>query len=175
MRRLFWPAAAALLAVMVATQAVAGDPPRWNLEVEAGPVWQGRNVVQIPNDASGTRFSLVDVAGHGPGSAARLYVTWNISPRHGLRALAAPLTLTEPALLASEVRVAGGTFPAGQATEATYKFNSWRLSYRYRVHHGDRFSAWIGFSAKIRDAKIRLEQSGVAAEKTDVGFATPTW
>lgn len=139
-------------------------------EFEAGPVWQSRNDVQIPNDRDGTYFSLVDAVGKGPWPAGRLYATWNVTPRHGLRALAAPLSITETGVLASTTAFAGGVFDPGVPTEATYKFNSWRLTYRYRFHSGDRLSGWIGFTAKIRDAKIELRQGGKSARKTDVGF-----
>ena len=44
----------------------AQDVHKVELELEAGPVWQTRNDVQIPNTAAGTRFSLVDLAGKGP-------------------------------------------------------------------------------------------------------------
>ncbi len=144
--------------------------PSFHVELEGGPVWQSQNDVQIPNDASGTRFSLVDVIGKGPWPAFRFYATWNISAKHGLRVLLAPLSVTETTTLAGPVDFNGSTFPAGQPTEATYKFNSWRLSYRYRFHHGEKWTWWIGFTAKIRDAKIALAQSAVASEKTDVGF-----
>lgn len=140
------------------------------VELEGGPVWQSQNDVQIPNDASGTRFSLVDVIGKGPWPAFRFYATWNLSDKHGLRVLLAPLSVTESTTLTDPLDFNGSTFPAGQPTEATYKFNSWRLSYRYRFHHGDQWTWWIGFTAKIRDAKISLAQSTVASEKTDVGF-----
>jgi hypothetical protein len=159
-----------VLALAAPARAAADGTPTWQLELEAGSVWQTKNDVQIPNDATGTRFSLVDVIGEGPWFAGRAYLTWNINERHGLRALAAPLSVTENAVLGSPVDFAGGNFVAGVPTEATYKFNSWRLGYRYRFHGGERWSWWIGFTAKIRDAKIRLEQDGVAAEKTDVGF-----
>ncbi|MDX1675165.1 MAG: hypothetical protein R3314_10265, partial [Longimicrobiales bacterium] len=74
----------------------AGPPiPRWVVELEAGPAWQSYNDVEIPNDGTATRFSLYDLAGAGPWPAGRLYVTWNITDRHGLRLLAAPFSLTE--------------------------------------------------------------------------------
>lgn len=158
------------LALGSPTGASTLDAPTLLVELEGGPVWQSRNDVQIPNDETGTRFSLVDVIGNGPWPSARMYVTWNISTRHGLRALLAPLTISETASLDSPIDFAGETFSAGEPTEATYKFNSWRLSYRYRFHNGENWTWWVGFTAKIRDAKIRLEQEGTAAEKTDVGF-----
>ncbi|MFN2370553.1 MAG: hypothetical protein ABR506_05280 [Candidatus Krumholzibacteriia bacterium] len=144
--------------------------PRIRLELEGGPVWQTVNDVQVPNDGAGTRFSLVDALGKGPWAAGRGYLTWNINERHGLRALFAPLTVTDDAVLGAPLEFAGAGFAAGEPTDATYKFNSWRLSYRYRFHAGERWTWWVGFTAKVRDAKIRLEQAGVAAEKTDVGF-----
>jgi hypothetical protein len=151
-------------------RAEAGGTPRWIFEIEGGAVWQSQNDVQIPNDETGTRFSLVDVIGEGPWPAGRLYLTWNINQKHGLRVLLAPLSITETATLTDPVDFAGSSFAAGVPTEATYKFNSWRLSYRYRFHGGERWRWWIGFTAKIRDAKIRLDQGAVAAEKTDLGF-----
>ena len=144
--------------------------PSFSIEVEGGGVWQTVNDVQIPNDDTATRFSLVDVVGEGAWTAGRLYATWNISESHGVRLLFAPLSITEVGSVTSAVDFAGASFSADAPLEATYKFNSWRASYRYRFHSGERWAWWIGFTAKIRDAKVRLEQESVAAEKTDVGF-----
>ena len=113
---------------------------------------------------------LVDVVGNGPWPAARLYLTWHIAQRHSLRALLAPLEVSDTGELTGTVNFAGSVFAPGTPTEATYQFNSWRLTYRYRFHAGDRWRWWVGFTAKIRDARIALAQDGVSAEKTDVGF-----
>jgi hypothetical protein len=144
--------------------------PEFELECEIGPVWQTKNDLQIPNDASATRFSLVDLVGKGPSAAGRLYLTWNIAPRHGLRVLAAPFRIVETGTPVSDLSFAGGDFEAGKALEATYKFNSWRLSYRYRLRDGGRSRLWIGLTAKIRDAKVQLRQGGMVGTETDVGF-----
>jgi hypothetical protein len=149
---------------------VVGQGGSWELELEAGPAWQSYNDVEIPNDGSATRFSLYDLAGSGPWPAGRLYVTWNINDRHGLRLLLAPLSLTEPGSPVEDTRFAGGTFPAGEPLDATYTFNSYRLSYRYRFHGGERTTAWVGFTAKLRSAVIALERGGSRSEKTDLGF-----
>ena len=150
--------------------AEAQDTSSWVLELEAGPAWQSYNDVEIPNDGSATRFSLYDLAGSGPWPAGRLYVTWNIDDRHGLRLLLAPFSLTETGVPDQPVTFVGETYAAGQPTEATYTFNSYRLTYRYRFHAGETTTAWVGFTAKVRDALIRLEQGGTASEKTDLGF-----
>lgn len=150
--------------------ASAQPVPDFVVELELGPVWQSRNDVQIPNDESGTRFSIADLTGPGPWPAGRLYFTWNINDRHGLRALAAPLSITETGNLDESVEFAGASYQAGVPTEATFQFNSWRLTYRYRFHAGDRWQWWIGGTAKIRDARIELRQGEVTSKDTDVGF-----
>lgn len=143
---------------------------RFTLELEAGPVWQSRNDVRIPNDDSATRFSLRDLAGAGAWPAGRLYLRWNINERHSLRALAAPLSFTETGRLDGSVRFAGASLLPGSPTRGTYRFNSWRLSWIYRFHHGERWTWRAGFTAKIRDADIELRQSGAGGAKSDVGF-----
>lgn len=140
------------------------------VELEAGPVWQSRNDVQIPNTNAGTRFSLVDLVGQGPSPAARLYLTWNINNRHSLRGLFAPLSYTGTGSLTGSVDFAGASYVPGSPVEATYKFNSWRLSYRYRFLDRERLKFSVGLTAKIRDAKIELTQGSTTSKDTDVGF-----
>jgi len=140
------------------------------IDLEAGPVWQSRNNVQIPNTDEGSRFSLVDLAGKGPWPAARLYITWNINNRHSFRGLLAPLSYTETGSFKSPVDFAGKTYAPGALVDATYKFNSWRLGYRYRLLDRERLKLSVGFTAKIRDAKIELKQGNITSRKTDVGF-----
>lgn len=160
---------AAVTCVLV-TPLVAQSSSRLVLEVEGSPVWQTRNDARIPNEAPATEFSLKDLAGAGPWAAWRAYLTWNISERHGLRLLAAPLSITETGVPDRSLWFAGSRFAPGVSTRATYTFNSYRLTYRWRVHHGRRWTWWVGGTAKIRDAKIELTQGDTTARKTDLGF-----
>ncbi len=128
------------------------------------------NDVEIPNDGSATRFSLKDLAGGGPWPSGRLYLTWNLGVRHGLRLLAAPFSLTETGSVGDETLFAGRAYAAGEPIQATYTFNSYRLSYRYVAHAGDRTTAWVGFTAKLRDAVIALQQGETSSRKDDLGF-----
>ncbi|MGD8395844.1 MAG: hypothetical protein PVF43_10245 [Candidatus Eiseniibacteriota bacterium] len=144
--------------------------PALRLEIEGAALWQGKNDVQIPNDAAATRFSAIDVTGNGPFAAGRATLTWQIGERHALRLLAAPLTIRGTETLDVPIDFAGSTFAAGRSTDATYRFNSWRLTYSYRFFRGDRWTWQIGFTAKIRDAEVALAQEGLSASDTDVGF-----
>ena len=148
----------------------AAQASSFQLELEGGSVWQSRNDVEIPNDGSATRFSVSDVAGHGPWPAGRVYLTWRISESQAVRLLYAPLSVTATGMLREPTDFAGASYASGIPTEATYKFNSYRVSYLWRFHSGERSSAWLGVTAKIRDASIGLSQGLVRSEKDDVGF-----
>jgi len=141
----------------------------WTIELEAGPVWQSYNDVEIPNDGTGTRFSLKDVAGTGPWPAGRLYVTWRPAERHALRLLAAPLTIRETGTLDGPVTFVDQGFTPG-SVDARYTFDSYRLTYRYRLHHGAETTVWLGGTAKLRDAVVELRQGDTHGRKPDLGF-----
>ncbi|HPF36063.1 MAG TPA: hypothetical protein PLH84_11625 [Candidatus Krumholzibacteria bacterium] len=154
-----------LIIAALAAPAAAGV----SLEFEAGSLWQTVNDVQVPNDASSTRFSLVDAIGKGPWAAPRVYLTVDLSERGSLRALAAPFSVTADGALDGPVSFQGEDFGAGPAT-ATYAFNSYRLTYRRLMNQGERWTWWLGFTAKLRVAEISLAQPGVTATKENTGF-----
>ena len=184
-----------LAVVLVATALLPDDAhaqqPRFTVEVEAGPVWQSRNDAEIPNDGTATRFSIQELVGSGPWPAARVTVGWNPWEKHGFRLLLAPLTILESGIPADDIRFQGELFQEGISTEATYTFNSWRATYRYLALDRERTRGWVGFTAKVRDAVVALDQpqmegGRLQAEKTDLGFVpllhlagewtpTPAW
>lgn len=164
---------AILLAALVNTSVwdVAGqNGAGFNFELEAGPAWQTRNNVQIPNTEDGTRFSLVDLAGKGPVPAARLYLTWSINRKHSLQVLLAPFQFTKTGTADIPINFAGESYTQNDDVDATYKFNSWRLGYRFTYVDRDRLKLSVGFTAKLRDAKIELSQGSKTSKDTDLGF-----
>jgi hypothetical protein len=161
-------AACALLASQPAS--AYGQTGPLEIELEAGAVWQSYNDVEIPNDGTASRFSLAELAGTGPWAAGRLYVTWHLTERDDLRLLAAPFSITETGTPEGPLSFAGASYALGAPVEATYTFNSYRLSYRRRVHSGASTTAWIGFTAKLRDATVALSQGATTSRKDDLGF-----
>ncbi|BDG05157.1 hypothetical protein [Anaeromyxobacter oryzae] len=155
-----------LLVVLACALPSAAFPAVW-VDVEGGAVWQSRNDVQIPKDG-GTRFSLVDL-GSGPGAAWRVQAGVALG-RHELRALAAPLTLAVDGSFDDPVSFQGQTFAAGVHTDAWYRFDSYRLTYRYAVVERPALTVKVGLTGKLRDASIRLRQPGVEAVRSNVGF-----
>ncbi len=145
------------------------DIARFSAEFESGPVWQTRNDVQIPN-STGTRFSLKDIQGSGPFPSFRATVAYAFTPRNELVFVAAPLTITSDGELTEPVSFAGQSFAPGAGVRARYEFNSYRVTYRYRIYDGERWTWKIGATGKIRDAKIELRDATTRAFDDDLGF-----
>lgn len=160
----------ALFGMLLATSSAVAKDGSIELKLSVGGAWQSSNKVQIPNDNEGTRFSLTDIAGSGPWPAARLEGIWNFNEKHAVRILLAPLSYSETGTIVEPINFAGGTFTTDQAVIGEYRFNSWRVGYRYHLSARDRSDFWIGGTLKVRDAEIKLTQNGVSSSDDDLGF-----
>ncbi|MBN1561193.1 hypothetical protein JW998_13145 [candidate division KSB1 bacterium] len=153
------------MVILVASQALA----QVDLDIETGAVFSGYNDVRIPG-AGGTLFSLSEELEADPGVFYRIRLFYHFNDRHHLGALYAPLSIQSAGQLDRDLLFEGETFPAHTPLEATYQFNSYRLVYRYDFLRQEKIELGVGFTAKIRDAKIAVKGDGLAAEKTNVGF-----
>jgi hypothetical protein len=146
---------------------LAGEGPV--LDIEGGGVWSGYNDVRIPG-TTGTLFSLVDDLETDPSLYFRVRITYVLAGRHTISLLAAPLRLEAAGSVGRPIVYEGETFEAGEPLEALYRFDSYRLTYRYELRRTDRFRAGVGITAKIRDASIKVESPERSAEKKNTGF-----
>ncbi len=140
-----------------------------SIDLESGVVFTGYNDVRIPGD-QGTLFSLKDDLKSKPSFFYRIRLSYTIKSRHTLSLLYAPLETKSEGSVANDIFFEGVLFPANTELEGTYMFNSYRLTYRYDIVKKPRFEFGLGFTAKIRDAKIALSSSELMSEKTNVGF-----
>ena len=137
-------------------------------EVEAGVVFSGRNDTRIPGD-TGSDLSLVRDLSTRPAPAFRVRLGYRIADRHLITALYAPLQVNATGTLGRDISFLGATYPAGTPILAVYRFDSYRLTYRYSFIRRDGLDVAVGFTAKIRDAETSLY--GVEARrKTNTGF-----
>lgn len=137
-------------------------------ELEAAVVAATRNDVRIPGD-TGSSFSLVDDLSASPAPAFRVRVGARIAERHLVTALYAPLRLSARGSFDRDIDFAGTTFPAGTSVYALYRFDSYRLTYRYSFLRDEAFELAAGFTGKVRDAEIALYGQSVG-RKTNTGF-----
>jgi hypothetical protein len=140
-----------------------------SFDLETGAVGTGYNNVRIPGD-EGTLFSLKDDLISKTEIFFRIRVNYTIKTRHTLSLLYAPLETASNGNLPYDIFFEGVTFPANTDLTGTYKFNSYRLTYRYEIVLKPKFEFGLGFTAKIRDAKIALASAELENEKTNVGF-----
>jgi hypothetical protein len=172
MMRCVWPLLNAMVVAVSAASSASAQSTgaaRVAVEVEAGPLWLTRNDARIPPEG-GTDFSLLGLTGRGPDVFFRAQASVQIAKRHGLRLLYAPVQITGTGSFAAPVRFVDQTFLPLVSTQGTFKFNTYRVTYRYTLHDGPDWRLQIGAAGLIRDAKIELQQGGVAARYTDLGF-----
>jgi hypothetical protein len=139
-----------------------------SLTIEGAVIGQSRNEVRIPR-STGTEFSLSQLD-RGPFWGGRVYAGLKFGDHHEFRALWAPLSVEVQGQLSDDVRFDDGNFAADTDTKGVYKFNSYRLTYRYLWPDLGPWSLAAGFTAKIRDANISLQQGSTRANRSNVGF-----
>jgi hypothetical protein len=151
---------------------VEESPPeerRFFLEVETGAYWQSRNEIHIPDSAAGTRFSLTDLQGRGPRPQSRVEALWYPAHRHAIRFVYQPIRFSGTGSFAQPVGFAGGTFASGVPVDSQYKFDNYRLTYRYLFLESPEWRISLGGTLFLRDAKVELRQGPTLARDSDVG------
>ncbi len=140
------------------------------VDLEGGGVFPYYNNVRIPGD-TGTKISLADDLNSDSAPYIRGRITYTCFENHSVALTIAPLRLEADGSIDKEVTFDDATFPSGTPLNAEYRFDSYRLTYRYDFHRAPRLKAGVGLTAFMRDAEIRLEGGGQSASKTNVGFA----
>ena len=140
-----------------------------SVDVEGGVVSSGYNNVRIPGN-TGSDISLTDDLGSDRSGYWRLRLGVDFGEKHRLSLLVAPLRINASGSVNRALAYNGVTFQAGEQLDARYRFDSYRLTYRYALVRSKRLSFDLGVTAKIRDAAIRLESDQRSSEKTNTGF-----
>lgn len=138
------------------------------LDFEGAYVIPGYNDVAIPGD-SGTRFSLTDDLDAEETAAFRFRYSHTFSKKHWVGVLVAPLTMKSEGTLNKDVDFNGETFAQGTPVDATFRFDSYRLIYRYLFHPSEHWQLGLGAAANLRDAAIKLKGGGLESEKSNTG------
>jgi hypothetical protein len=139
-------------------------------DFESGGVWAGNADVRIPNPG-GTPFSLTnDLGADDPRAFIRGRVTWSINERHDVSLLFAPLEMDFNGSFSRPVNFAGSLFQPGVPVDGTFRFDSYRLTYRYNFVRTENVTFGMGLTGKIRDAEVRLTQRGRTAFDDNTGF-----
>ena len=157
-----------LLLCCLAVSSAMGEAS-WALELESGLRSTGRADVRIPGDA-GTRFSLVDDLDASDTGYWRVRFSRRSAPRHNWIASIVPIDVSASGRLESDTIYVDTLFAAGTEVDATYRFNNYRLTYRYLLRETARFRIEVGATLFVRDAKVTLRSATEEASDADLGF-----
>lgn len=139
------------------------------VDVETGLVTTGYNNVKIPGN-EGTLFSLKNDFTSNTKFYYRARLSYTIKSRSTISVLYAPLLVKYTGVTKFPIIFAGTTFAANTNLIGIYKFNSYRLTYRYDIVQKPKLNFGLGLTAKIRDAQIALTSTTLQSAKKNVGF-----
>lgn len=154
-----------------AQTSMSANASRMSIELELGAAQLKKNDLQSPNNATATRFDLARTIGtnNTQGSAR---ITLRIPTASGSEWLAvyAPLSFKGSAPLGQAVGFQGSNFAAAPTTNATYRFDTYRLTWRTPVYQDADTTVRLGVTGLIRDASISLSQPGASASQSNTGL-----
>jgi hypothetical protein len=140
-----------------------------SLDIESGFVFPGYNEVRIPND-QGTTFDFnSDFEIQGAVFPLRVRPGYTFGKNH-IFDLFAPLRLQYQGEPGFDINFQNSQFDGTRPIDGFYKFNSYRLTYRRDLIQDEKWVLGLGFTAKIRDAQIKLSDSSKTDFKDDLGF-----
>ena len=155
-----------LICCLVFTSAMGAAS--WGVEFEGGLLSAGRADVRIPGDA-GTRFSLVEDLEASDTAYWRMRLNWRSAPRHNWIASYVPIEVSSSGRFARDTTYVDTVFPADTDVDATYRFDNYRLTYRYLWLERERWQIEIGATLFVRDAKVTLRSATQQDSDADLG------
>jgi hypothetical protein len=138
------------------------------VQIESGALFTGLN--NIRNGNKGTLFSLKNDLATPVTPFLRLRAGILLNDKHHFSILYAPLKIVVTGTIDRDILFDGKDFKANIPLEAVYQFNSYRFTYNRRIITRNNFKLGLGFSAKIRDAGISLENKEQIIENFSIGF-----
>jgi hypothetical protein len=145
-----------VLATLLSAAALASA--QVTVSLQGAAVLPGYNDVRIPADSdASTLFSLTGDLKAGIVFSPRIEAGWEISDRHHVGLMASLLRMTSTGKLEKDISFDNRTFTAGTDIKAHYRFDSYRLTYRYMFMNRGAVRLGAGLTGKIRDAEISVE------------------
>jgi len=155
--------------LLLGAAGLSASADEWSIDFENGVASNGFNRFRVPG-TTGTDVTLTETFHVSPTYFTRTRLSYHPNGRETWSLLYAPLAFRATGTSPTPIAFYGVNFPANTPLNATYQFNSYRLTYRHDFHPERRFHFGLGLTAKIRDALIKLSDGNQTAAKTDVGF-----
>jgi hypothetical protein len=157
----------ATVVLLVAATAIAAAGG--SIDIEGGLAFSGYNDVRIPGN-TGSDLSLSEDLDAESTEFIRARLTIDLGDRQQLSLLVAPLKFNSSGTVDRDIDFNGARFDAGIRLNSIYRFDSYRVTYRYIWLSTERLKAGVGLTGKVRDASIRIDNGNVSSEKANTGF-----
>ncbi|TYB31758.1 MAG: hypothetical protein FXF47_02490 [Candidatus Mcinerneyibacterium aminivorans] len=143
----------------------------WKMEVELSKVYGGYSDIRIPNK-EGDLISLTDDLDMESIYSYRLMFSKTLGNKHTLLLTYAPFKIESHGKLPRDIYYNDSLFVKDEMINSVYVFNSYRLTYRYKIYSTEKIDFGLGVTAKIREAFISLDEvnTGTYSKKSNVGF-----
>ncbi len=130
--------------------------------IQAAGVFSGYNRVRLPGN-TGSTLSYTKDLDTNPSFSPRFEAGFLFFERHYLGFMGSLLTMSGCGTLDRNINYDGKIFTAGSRVKAIYRFDSYRMTYRYDFFLGESFRFGAGLTGKIRVAEISLETESPSA------------
>ena len=159
-----------IIILILLTCVVHPSSAQFKIDLEGGIIpGTNYNRVRIPS-SGGTRVNLSDDLNSKTKAFYRIRLGYTFAKRHNLLLLYAPLTLKYNGRFDRNIDFNDQNFAASSPVDVYYKFNSYRLTYRYNFIEQGRWQVGAGLTAKLRDADIRFKNEIIDTHYDNVGF-----
>jgi len=119
-------------------------------------VFPGYNKLRVPGN-TGTRMSFTDDLEANPTFSPRFEMGFILAERHYVGVMAALLTMSARGTLGRDTSFDNVFFANGTRVKGLYRYDSYRLTYRYYFFINESFRIGAGVTGKLRDAELTLE------------------
>lgn len=141
---------------------------QFRVDVEGGAVFTQYNEVRIPGN-TGTFIDVNEHLDQKFSGHTRFRLGYTIANRHNISVLAAPLQLQYTGNSPYDIQFESALIGEDEPLRMRFRFNSYRLTYRYDFLVRDKIRLGAGVTGKVRDADISFISDDAADVKTDLG------
>lgn len=150
----------------------ANAQSKWQIRLMPQVAFGTKNTVQRPNDAEGTRVYLNNNFNrkHNASFSPRVELEYSYKRHHAILT-AAWLGDSFEGVAGEDIFYNHVLFNEGNQIGVNYRFNTYRIGYRYRIVERERFNFELGATLLLRDAYISFEDEWKKTKFDNVGVA----
>jgi len=147
----------------------AASAAQWSIDIETGAAGSGYCDVRVPG-TTGDDISFTDDLSAETTAYFRARLGMLLGEKHQFYIELAPLTIESSGTLDAAADFDGITFAAGDPLDASFRFDTYRMLYRYLYRNREDERAGFGVSLLLRDAELIVESATQQGTDDNIGL-----